>query len=168
MEAVSEIYEVWDIKKRKQDLFHYLKEWYEKQSKRSKQELYDEKITSFMSTIETLDVYSDTEVAKRIVKAVTNVYIENWNMNANEEFVSSLKDVKGKIESLQDETVTGELTLSFTRKNGTPFEKTYSHIDEGTGSVLRNIIEDALDEYDDLSVNDRVSILLEMIEKITK
>ena len=33
---------------------------------------------------------------------------------------------------------------------------------------MRNIIEDALDEYDDLSVNDRVSILLEMIEKITK
>ena len=46
------------------------------------------------------------------------------------------------------------------------FEKTYSHADESTGSVLRNIIEDTLDEYDDLSVNDRVGILLEMIEKI--
>ena len=44
----------------------------------------------------------------------------------------------------------------------------YSHADESTGSVLRNIIEDTLEEYDDLSVNDRVSILLEMIEKIIK
>ena len=34
--------------------------------------------------------------------------------------------------------------------------------------ILRNIIEDALEEYDDLSVNDRVGILLEMIEKIIK
>ena len=33
-------------------------------------------------------------------------------------------------------------------------------------TVLRNIIEDTLEEYDDLSVNDRVGILLEMIEKI--
>ena len=39
-------------------------------------------------------------------------------------------------------------------------------VDEGTGTILRNIIEDTLEEYDDLSVNDRVGILLEMIEKI--
>ena len=54
------------------------------------------------------------------------------------------------------------------RRNGEIISKLYSHAGEGTGSVLRNIIEDTLDEYDDLSVNDRVSILLEMIEKIIK
>lgn len=166
-QVVSEIYTVWGGK-RKQDLFHCLKEWYEKQSKRSKQGLYDGKMTSFMSAIETLDVYNDTEVAKKIAKAVTDVYIDNWNVGAVEEFVINLNNVKAEIESLKDEGSTGEMTLSFTRKNGEPFEKTYSHADESTGSVLRNILEDTLEEYDDLSVNDRVSILLEMIEKITK
>ena len=63
---------------------------------------------------------------------------------------------------------TGELELKFTGRNGQTISKLYSYADEGTGSVLRNIIEDTLEEYDDLSVNDRVSILLEMIEKIIK
>ena len=39
--------------------------------------------------------------------------------------------------------------------------------DEGV-ATHEIIIEDALEEYDDLSVNDRVSILLDMIERITK
>lgn len=166
-EAISKIYEVWGGK-RKKDLFHCLMEWYANQSKRSKQGLYDGRMTNFMSAIETLDVYSDTEVAKKVVKSVTDVYIENWNTGSLEEFVEELNSVKKKIESIRDEASAGELTLSFTRRNGKPFEKTYSHASESTGSVLRNIIEDTLEEYDDLSVNDRVSILLEMIEKITK
>ena len=31
---------------------------------------------------------------------------------------------------------------------------------------MRNILEDTLEEFEDLSVNDRVGILLEMIERI--
>ena len=166
-EAVRKIYESWGGK-RKKDLFHCLKEWYENQSKRSKQGLYNGRITNFMSAIETLDVYSDSEVAKKIVKAVTDVYIENWNTGSLEEFAEELSALKKEIEMIRDDVTSGEMTLSFTRRNGEPFEKTYSHADESTGSVLRNIIEDALEEYDDLGVNDRVSILLEMIEKITK
>lgn len=166
-EAVSKIYETWGGK-RKADLFHCLKEWYENQSKRSKQGLYNGRMTNFMSAIETMDVYSDAEVAKKVIKAVTDVYIENWNTGSLEEFVEELNSVKKAIESIKDELTIGEMTLSFTRRNGVPFEKTYSYADESTGSILRNIIEDTLEEYEDLSVNDRVSILLEMIEKITK
>ncbi len=166
-EATSQIFLLWD-EKRKQDLFHTLKEWYEKQSKRSKQCLYNGRMTNFMSCLETLDVYNNSEVSKKVVKAVTGVYIENWNTGAIEEFASDLKNVKQEIESIRDDAFTGELTLSFTGRNGEEITKLYSHSNESTGSVLRNIIEETLDEYDDLSVNDRVSILLEMIEKIIK
>lgn len=166
-EAVTQIYVAWGGK-RKKDIFHCLKEWYDNQSKRSKQGLHNGRVTNFMSVIETLDVYSDSEVAKKIVKAVTDVYIENWNTGSLEAFVEELDSLKKEIESIREDAASGEMTLLFTRRNGEPFEKTYSHADESTGSVLRNIIEDALEEYDDLSVNDRVSILLEMIEKITK
>lgn len=64
--------------------------------------------------------------------------------------------------------LSGELELKFIGRNGETIKKLYSYADENTGSILRNVIEDTLDEYDDLSVNDRVSILLEMIEKIIK
>ena len=166
-QAISAIYDLWDVK-RKQKLYHTLKEWYDKQSKRSKQGLYDGRMTNFMSCLEMMDVYSNQDVASRVVKAVTDVYMENWNTGSLEEFVEALTSVKSEIESIRDESASGELELKFTGRNGETISKLYSHADEGTGSVLRNIIEDTLEEYDDLSVNDRVSILLEMIEKIIK
>lgn len=161
------VYKAWGGK-RKQDLYHTLLEWYEKQSVRSKQGLYSGRMTNFMSCIESLNVYNDSEVAMKVVKAVTDVYMENWNIGSLDAFYKNLCEIKKEIESIRDEVGIGELTLSFTGRNGNIITKRYSHSDEGTGSVLRNIIEDALDEYDDLSVNDRVSILLEMIEKIIR
>ena len=166
-QAISVIYDLWDSKK-KQELYHTLKEWYDKQSKRSKQGLYDGRVTNFMSCLEMMDVYSNQDVASKVVKAVTDVYMENWNADALEEFAEALTNVKKEIESIRDESASGELELKFTGRNGEAISKLYSYADESTGSVLRNIIEDTLEEYDDLSVNDRVSILLEMIEKIIK
>lgn len=163
--AIDGIYQVFGGQ-RKSDLYHMLKEWYEKQSELSKQGLHSGSITNLMSCIEKLDVYNDNEVAQKIVKAVTNVYIENWLDNAYEEFVNELVVTKDEIEHLREEKTEGKLLLSFTGSKGTKIERYYEKADEGTGTVLRNIIEDTLEEYDDLSVNDRVSILLEMIEKI--
>ena len=166
-QAINSIYEIWD-NKRKQELFYTLREWYEKQSNHSKQGLYNGHVTKFMSCLATMDVYSDPDVASKVVKAVTDVYIENWNNGSVEEFSETLASVKREIESIRDESSTGELELTFTGRNGQLISKLYTHADESVGSILRNIIEDTLDEYDDLSVNDRVSILLEMIEKIIK
>lgn len=104
----------------------------------------------------------------KVVKAVTDVYMENWNTGSLEEFVEALTSVKNEVESIRDDSVSGELELKFIGRNGETIKKLYSYADENTGSILRNVIEDTLDEYDDLSVNDRVSILLEMIEKIIK
>lgn len=166
-QVVSIIYAKWEFK-RKQDLYHNLKEWYDKQSKRSKQGLHNGRVTNLMSCIETMDVYSDPDVASKVVKAVADVYIDNLNIGTLEEFAEALDRLKGEIESIRDNDSKGEFELVFKGRNGESISKLYSYANESTGSVLRNIIEDALDEYDDLSVNDRVSILLEMIEKIIK
>lgn len=166
-QAITAIYGLWD-RKRKQDLYHTLKEWYDKQSKRSKMGLYDGRMTNFMSCLEGLDVYSDQDVASKVVKAVTDVYMENWNTGSLEEFIEALTSVKNEVESIREDSASGELELKFIGRNGETIKKLYSYANEDTGSILRNIIEDTLDEYDDLSINDRVSILLEMIEKIIK
>jgi hypothetical protein len=163
--ATCGIYEVYGGQ-RKLDLYHLLKEWYEKQSDLSKQGLHSGVVTNLMSCIEKLDVYGDDEIAQKIVKAVTNVYIENWIDNAYEDFVSRLSETKSEIEHIKEEKTGGKLLLSFTGSKGNLIERYYEKVDEGTGNILRNILEDTLDEYDDLSVNDRVGILLEMIEKI--
>ena len=163
--AVDGIYNIFGGH-RKLDLFHMLKEWYDKQSNLSKQGLHSGSVTNLMSCIEKMDTYGDTDVAQKIVKAVTNVYIENWLDSAYEDFVEELSSIKSEIEHIREEKSEGKLLLSFTGSKGNKIERYYEKVDEGTGTILRNIIEDTLDEYDDLSVNDRVGILLEMIEKI--
>lgn len=163
--TIDGIYTVFGGQK-KLELYHLLKEWYEKQSDLSKQGLHSGGVTNLMSCIEKMDTYGDTDVAQKIVKAVTNVYIENWLDSAYEEFISELTSIKTEIEHIKEEKTEGKLLLSFTGSKGNKIERYYEKVDEGTGTILRNIIEDTLDEYDDLSVNDRVGILLEMIEKI--
>lgn len=166
-ETAKSICNIWENKKGR-DLHHILKEWYEKQSMHSKQGLYNGRITNFMSCLETLNVFSDHEVSRKIVKAISNVYMEDWNEGSLEDFVSELNSVKQEIEAIRDDNTSGEMELSFVSRNGDSITRLYSHADEGQGSVLRNILEDTLEEYDDLSVNCRVSILLDMIEKIIR
>lgn len=163
--TVEGIYKIFGGRKRK-DLFHIIKEWYEEQSNLSKKGLHSGRVTSLMSCIEKLKVYDDIEVSQKMVKAVGDVYLDNWSEGSYDSFINAFLDLKHEVESIRDESIEGKLKLSFIGKNGKEIEKFYDRIDENTGSVLRNLLEDNLDEYDDLSVNDRVCILLEMIEKI--
>lgn len=165
--VIQDTFDVFDSKK-KQDLNHLLKEWYKKQSKLSKEGLHGNKVTSLMSYVENLNAYDDEEIAKSLAKIVTDVYLEDWTNETIEEYKNTLKECKQDVEAIKDESTAGKLKLSFVDSKGNPVEKYYVRTTEGTGSVLKNIIEDALDEYDDLSANDRVSILLDMIEKIIK
>ncbi len=164
-EAVQEIYSIWGGRK-KQDLYHILKEWYDKQSDLSKRGLHSGSVTNLMSCIEKLDVYGDEDVAQKVVKAVSNVYIDNWIDDAFDDFFSELEKVKTEVEQIKEDKTEGKLLLTFVGSKGETVNRYYEKADEGTGTVLRNVLEDALDEYDDLSVNDRVAILLEMIEKV--
>ncbi|WP_146058840.1 hypothetical protein [Lachnospira multipara] len=166
--VVDELFKAWNTRREKDKLYHAIQEWYENQSEAAKHGLYDGRITNFMSCIESLNTHNNEQVALKMAKAVTNVYAENWNSGALDEFIEELIKLKNEIESIKDGDSAGEYTLSFYDKNGDKKTKNYSYASEGTGSVLRNILEDTLDEYDDLSVNDRVAILLEMIDKITR
>lgn len=148
------------------DLYHVVKEWYGNQSDISKNGLHSGRITNFMSCLEKLNVFDNAEVTKRIIKSVTDVYVEDWGDGAYDVYIDNLKALKTEIERIQEESTEGKLKLSFTGKNGKYVEKYYEKATEDSGTVLKNILEDALDEYSDLSVNDRVAILLEMIEKV--
>lgn len=165
--TVDAIYKIFSSKK-KMDLFHIVREWYDNQSEISKQGLHSSKITTFMTCIENMNVYNDSEVCRKIVKAVTDVYMENWNELSMENFKNDLTELKKTIENYKEIDNEMNLKLSFYGKNGQLIEKYYKRVDESTGNVFRNILEDAIDENDDLSINDRVAILLEMIEKMFK
>ncbi|MFQ9514375.1 MAG: hypothetical protein ACLRZ9_00970 [Eubacterium sp.] len=163
--VVEETYKIFEPRKKK-DLYHTFVEWYENQSDLSKQGLHSSKVTNLMSCIQKLNVFNDSEVTKKIVKIVTDIYIENWTDNSYNSYIEDLFMLKSEVESIKEENISNKCELSFVTRKGDKRSVFYDIVDEGTGNVLRNILEDTLEEYDDLSVNDRVGILLEMIEKI--
>ena len=148
------------------DLHHLLKEWYRKQSNVAKRELQNSKITKFMNYIERLSIYDDAEITSNLVKIVTGVYIENWGEDACDSYVPELKSIITEVESIKDDEKRGEYILRFKGKTGIDYDRLYTPVDESFTPVLRNTLEDTLEEFNDLSVNDRVAILLEIIEKI--
>lgn len=165
--TVNKTVEIFD-RKHKNDLVHTLKIWYEQQSNLSKKGLYSSKITGFMSCIASLKTFDDLDAIEKIVKSVSDVYIDSWNDNSLSGYIEELIDIKKQVEAICDSEQNGKYTLTFTGKNDELREVYYDKTTEGTGAVLRNIIEDALDDYSDMNVNDKVAILLEMIEKVIK
>ncbi len=165
--VISKIYEVFD-KSKSQDLYHIMKDWYAKQSVVSKKALLDGEVTGLMNCIESLEAYSDEEVAQAIAKAVTGVYLDTWRNELFDEFTDVLSNLKSKIENIKDDKESTRHELYFTGVDGKEIKSYYEPVTEGTGVILRNILEETLEDFDDLSENDRVGILLEMIEKIVR
>lgn len=155
-------------KKNKEDLVYVIKRWYDEQSLMSKQELLDRRATNFMSCIKDLKVYSDEEVVSYLVKAVTDVYIENWNVGAYEEYIAELQHCKALVESIKDGNIDGKMELTYYNSRGEQEKLYYEQANEGQSNILKNILEDTLEEYSDLSINDRVAILVELIDKIVR
>lgn len=155
-------------KKRSDDLVYLLKRWYDNQSTVSKQKLLDRRATNFMGYIGSLDVFSDEEVVCGLIKAVTDVYIENWNIGSFEEYISELELCKRIVETIDDGETIGKYKLTYDDFNGENKTLYYEKVNEGAANILRNILEDTLDEYSDLSINDRVSVLVEIIDKIVR
>ena len=163
--AVVSTIEVFD-KKKKNDLVHTLQEWYESQSTLAKQGLHSTSVTGLMNVIADIKTFDEVELVKKVVHAVTDVYLDSWNDNSMDKYLEELIAVKEEIENINDEsTASGKLELSFIGKDGEKIVRYYEHVSEGTGSILKNMISDNLEDFSDLSVNDKVAILLEMIEK---
>lgn len=163
--TVSLTIEVFD-KKAKYDLVHTLQEWYESQSTLAKQGLHSGSVTGLMNVIADIKTFDEGELVKKVVHAVTDVYLDSWNDSSMDKYLGALKSVKEEIENINDENNTsGKLELSFIGKDGEKIVRYYEHVSEGTGTILKNMISDNLEDFSDLSVNDKVAILLEMIEK---
>ncbi len=163
--AVVSTIEVFD-KKKKNDLVHTLQEWYKKQSTLAKQGLHSGAVTGLMNVIADIKTFDESELVKKIVHVITDVYLDSWNDGSMEKYLEALKSAKEEIENINDENTTnGRFELSFIGKEGKKIVRYYEHVSEGTGTILKNMISDNLEDFSDLSVNDKIAILLEMIEK---
>lgn len=164
-QAVERTIKVFDTKT-KQNLYHTLQEWYQVQSEFAKRGLHSNKTTGLMRCIEENQSFNDADIVKKIIHVVTEMYIDTWNDTSMDNYIEELETVKSEIETLEDAGQNEyNCELRFINKNGEEVKRFYEPVSEGTGAILRNILADTLEDFNDLSVNDKIAILLEMIEK---
>lgn len=121
-----------------------------------------------MSFIKNLNVYDDREIVRRLIRVIMGIYVENWSDNTSEMYFRYLKETKLEIEETQDDSITeamGEIT--FKNSKGEVVTRRYERATENDGTIVRNLIEEALDAYsEELSTNTKVAILVEMLERL--
>ena len=159
---------VFSEKKTDEDLHHILKQWYEEQSEVSKLKVSSNKVTGLMSFIKNLNIYDDREIVRKLIRVIMGIYVENWSDNTSEIYFQYLEETKLEIEETQDDFIseaTGEIT--FKNSKGEAVTRRYERATENDGTIVRNLIEEALDAYnEELSTNTKVAILVEMLEKL--
>jgi hypothetical protein len=163
--AIENTIKVFD-RKQKEDLNHTLLNWYEIQSDMAKKGLHNTKVTNLMSCISELNSFDDREIVKKVIRIISEIYVDSWNDNSLENYIEELIRVKEEIESIGDVKQEGKLELKFSGKDGDDILRYYDRVDESVGSQLRDILEDTMDDFSELTVNDKVAILLETIENI--
>ena len=76
--------------------------------------------------------------------------LEELNNCSREELITIVLMMQGQLDTLNEniERLIEQMCI----------RDSYEAVDERTGASLRNILEDTLDEFDDLSVNDKMCI----------
>ncbi len=149
-------------------LYHIMKEWYELQSNTVKGMVNDQQISSFMkalSSIVDMQATGDEILVDRIVKAVSGVHIDYWNASSLQQYTESLKELKEKIESIQDNYDKGSSDQEvYTSRNGQQF---YYNISESEDSeMFRDVLSGTIEDFEGLGKNDIISVLLDEVERI--
>ncbi|MGL5436954.1 MAG: hypothetical protein ACRDBO_16525 [Lachnospiraceae bacterium] len=155
--------------KKDDDLHHVLKQWYDKQSELAKRKVSNSRVTGLMGCIVSLNVFDDGEVVRKLARIITGNYIENWSDDTKDAYLDDLKEAKAEIEQTKGDSLDGENTgeISFTNSKGELITRCYERVTENDGTIMRNLIEDALDSFHDtVSTNEQVAILVEMLELI--
>ena len=149
-----------------------LMEWYQKQSVAAKQYLLSTNISRMMSYLESLETNDEDEIVKNIAKIVSDMYLEDWNDRAYEEFKEELHQIRLEVEQIQDKKKERDAKSCFILQgaDGKEITKYFDAVEKDSTSVyLQNMIEEALDDFGDtLEMNQKVAVLVQTIEKLLK
>ncbi len=153
--------------KNKDSLLHTLKEWYDQQSDNAKNGLQDSSVIVFMNTIKGIDTFDDAEIVQKVAKVVSGVYVDAWDANTLSEYGDVLHELRLEIERISSDSEKGgnkQITLIDT--NGVTQHRFYQNATDPSADMLKNILSDTLEDFSNMSLNDRVAVLTEILKEI--
>lgn len=147
-----------------------LAEWYRGQSASSKNYIMSTVVNHFMGYLKELDTSDEGEIAARISRIVLDIYLEDWRDDTLDVFVVELSQIKSQIENIRDQKGREEHRNRIILKDaqGNEIEKYYDADTKDTTSMyLKNMMAETLEEFGDtLEMNQKVAVLVEMLEEL--
>lgn len=147
-----------------------LLDWYQEQSVSSKSYILSTTVSNFMKYIGTLNTNDEGEIVAKLSKIILDVYLEDWRDGTIENFQAELSNVRTQVEAIQDqhENSENQSRIILTDGKGKEIAKYYdADIKDSTSMYLKNVMSEALEEFGDtLEMNQKVAVLVEMLEEL--
>jgi hypothetical protein len=145
-----------------------LKEWQEKESKAAQQYILTATVQGFLHYLAEVETNDEHEIAARLSRVLLDVYVEDWTDDTMAEFSSALSAVHVEVEELSKKGTqkTGTNRIILRDQEGREIEKSFdADISDSTSLYLKNMIDEALDEFgDSLEMSQKVAVLVQAIE----
>ena len=123
-----------------------------------------------MKYLGSLHTNDESEIVAKLSKIVLDVYVEDWRDDTVEIFGTELRKIKEQIEHIKDQSTNREQQSRIILKDahGNEIEKYYdASTEDSTSMYLKNVISEALEEFGDtLEMNQKVAVLVEMLEEL--
>lgn len=121
----------------------------------------------FLKMVENMQTHQEVQIAEQVSKCILDLYIPDFKVNSYEILISKLEEIKSEIARSKEVKETGS-KLIFTNSKGFEIQKTFQIQErDGISEYLENEIESALEDYgDSLETNQKISVMLRMIEKL--
>lgn len=147
-----------------------LMDWYQEQSASSKSYILSTVVSNFMKYIGALNTNDEGDIVAKLSKILLDVYIEDWRDDTIEKFQSELSTVRMQVEAILDQNDTREnqSRIILTDAKGNEIAKYYdANTKDSTSIYLKNMMSEALEEFGDtLEMNQKVAVLVEMLEEL--
>ena len=147
------------------DLRQSLLAWYDNLSDIAKNSIFSARTNSLMEYIQAVDTTNEDDIASKIAKKTTGMFIEDWKSGFENKFEEELKEAVGEVLSKKESTAGTAQKILLMSDDGTPSEKFYDFNAENlstTASFFKSALEDIMEEYDGLiENNEKIGVLMD-------
>ena len=152
------------------DLQQSLLAWYDNLPEITKNSIFSSRASGLIEYIRSVNTGDEDDIASKIVRKITGMFIEDWKPDFGNNFETELKEAVNEILSKVDVASGASQRILLMSDDGTPVEKFYEFNSENlstTAIFFKNALEDMMEEYDGvLENNEKIGILMDTIKKL--
>ena len=152
------------------DLQQSLLTWYDNLPEVAKNSIFSARASSLIEYVQAVDTGDADDIASKIVRKTTGMFIEDWKPGFESKFEDELKEAVDEVLSKKEDAVGTSQKILLMSDDGTPVEKFYDFNAENlsaTATFFKNALEDMMEEYDGvLENNEKIGVLMDVIKKL--